>query len=319
MNRIKTGFLFWKTGFLISNQRVKVKAKGDGLVAASWVFPALFTALFESGKDVFGKASLKDYDPLVVAWLWRLLALPFLVPVLFWTGFPAWSPTMLGALMVSGVINVLTSLMYMQALRLGDISLTVPMVSFTPMFLLVTSPLILNETIGQKGIFGVMLVVAGSLLLHRSPGRWNWKGGILAIFRHRGARTMLAVAFLWSISANIDKVGVQASNPYVWALVVNAWVALMLTPWGWRRWRKNPAPKGRNGALWAVGACGGLTSLCQMMAISLGPVPYVIAMKRTSTLFSVIWGCWLFKEQGFKSRLVGAVVMLTGAIILMIG
>lgn len=130
---------------------------------------------------------------------------------------------------------------------------------------------------------------------------------------------MLLVAFLWSISANVDKIGIQSSDPFFWALVVNAAVALVLTPWGWRRWKCH-ATRGtrRKCALWAVGACGGLTSVCQMLAITLGPVPYVIAVKRTSTLFSVVWGCWLFKEEGFRERLTGAGVMLMGAVLLMI-
>ena len=286
---------------------------------SSWFLPALLTALFESGKDIFGKHSLKDYDPLAVAWLWRLLALPFLVPILFFIDLPSPSWPLFGALAISGSINVVTSWLYMRALMLGDISLTVPMVSFTPLFLLFTSPLILRETMGPKGILGVLLVVAGSLLLHHGADSRRWKESLLALSRHKGARTMLLVAFLWSISANVDKIGVQSSDPFFWALVVNAAVALVLTPWGWRGWKRHSSRgKGGTSALWAVGACGGLTSVCQMLAITLGPVPYVIAVKRTSTLFSVVWGCWLFKEEGFRERLTGAGVMLMGAVLLMI-
>ncbi len=51
-----------------------------------------------------------------------------------------------------------------------------------------------------------------------------------------------------------------------------------------------------------------------MSAISIGLVPYVIAIKRTSIVLSVIWGGLFFGERGIRQRLLGAVVMLAGVV-----
>jgi len=51
-----------------------------------------------------------------------------------------------------------------------------------------------------------------------------------------------------------------------------------------------------------------------MKAISLTLVAYVIAIKRTSVIISVIFGHSIFKEKGIKERLLGAIIMVIGVL-----
>jgi drug/metabolite transporter (DMT)-like permease len=53
-------------------------------------------------------------------------------------------------------------------------------------------------------------------------------------------------------------------------------------------------------------------------AISLTKAAYMISVKRLSILFSVITGGALFKEKNIKIRLLGAILMLLGAVIITI-
>ncbi len=57
-----------------------------------------------------------------------------------------------------------------------------------------------------------------------------------------------------------------------------------------------------------------MTVASQMTALSLTLVAYVIAIKRTSAVFSVILGWAIFRERGFKARLLGSSIMLLGVI-----
>ncbi|MGZ7066894.1 MAG: hypothetical protein ACXVHT_01170 [Methanobacterium sp.] len=45
-------------------------------------------------------------------------------------------------------------------------------------------------------------------------------------------------------------------------------------------------------------------------------MPYVIAIKRTSTIMSVLFGSLIFKEKGIKGRLLGAGIMVLGVILI---
>jgi len=113
-----------------------------------WVLLALLTALFESAKDILSKERLRQADEYLVAWAWRCFALPFLLPPLLLLPFPPLDRGFWGALLVSGSLNAVTAVLYMKALKASDLSLTVPMVAFSPLFLLLTSPLLLGEMPG---------------------------------------------------------------------------------------------------------------------------------------------------------------------------
>lgn len=285
-----------------------------------WFALALLTALFESGKDLFGKKGLQQHaDEYVVAWAWRLLALPFLLPLL-WIFEVRWpGPVFWPALLAGGGLNILTAILYMKAIKASDLSLTVPLVTFTPLFLLVTSPLMLDETPGPAGMVGVILIVAGSYLLNIKERRRGLLAPLKALLGEPGPRLMLAVALIWSVTANIDKIGVQASTPLTWAIAVNAFIAVGMLPLVLWRWRVGRASRALPwAALLPVGLCGGLTTLCQMTAISLTLVPYVIAVKRLSILFSSLAGHLFFGEKGLRERLSGSLLMLAGVVLIIL-
>ena len=105
-----------------------------------WFLFSVLTAFFESVKDVYSKKSLKKIDEYVVAWSIRVFALPFLFIPLLFTGIPALKDNFWMALLVGGILNVVATVLYMKALKYSDLSICVPMVTFTPVFLLLTSP-----------------------------------------------------------------------------------------------------------------------------------------------------------------------------------
>lgn len=63
-----------------------------------------------------------------------------------------------------------------------------------------------------------------------------------------------------------------------------------------------------------VGLFSALTLVFQMTAISLTLVAYVISIKRTSAVMSVLFGHLIFKEKDIRERLVGAVIMIIGVL-----
>ncbi|MGZ7069890.1 MAG: EamA family transporter, partial [Methanobacterium sp.] len=68
--------------------------------------------------------------------------------------------------------------------------------------------------------------------------------------------------------------------------------------------------------LFAVGFFSALAIVTQYIAITTLLVPYVIAIKRTSTIMSVLFGSLIFKEKGIKGRLLGAGIMVLGVILI---
>ena len=260
---------------------------------------------------------MANLDAVVVAWGMKFFALPFLLPLLVFVDVPPLKPEFWTALVVGGSLNVITAILYMKALQSSDLSLTLPMLTFTPLFLLLTSPVIVGEFPSYLGILGIIFIVIGSYLLNFKEKSGGYLAPFRAIIRQKGPRLMLIVAFIWSITSNFDKVGVQSSSPFFWTITVSAYIMVGMIPLVYGKLRKIGVRKLQASKfLMLMGLFFSLSMICQMTAVKLTLVAYVIAIKRTSALMGVLWGHFLFKEKNLGERLIGAIVMLLGVIII---
>lgn len=285
----------------------------------SWIIFAGLSALFESLKDLVSKHSLRLINPYLVAWSLVLFSLPLLWLMVGVQGIPILGEKFIGAVWIGGSINVFAMILYIKALQLSDLSLTVPLIALTPLFLLLTSPLLVNEYPTYSDISGIGLIVIGAYCLNLRGGITNFWSPFLSLWRDRGSRIMLFVAFLWSFSAVIDKIGVQNSSPTFWVVALFSFIAIGMFPivlW------KCPQPLRQITTHWRVlvpiGLFQGLAVLVQMQAIQLTLVARVIAIKRMSALLSVLWGGLILKERGIRDRLIGTAMMVLGVVCLSI-
>jgi uncharacterized membrane protein len=141
-----------------------------------------------------------------------------------------------------------------------------------------------------------------------------------AVFRTSGSRRMLVVALLWSLTSTLGKKGVQLSDPTFFGVFYMVMLSIpMLTIAVWRAKRRAATVnlKGRN-RIWLLlgGPAMALSMLAHFHAIESAPVSYMIAVKRTSLIFSVLYGGLIFKEERIRQRLLGTSIMLSGAVIL---
>nr|CRH07093.1 conserved membrane protein of unknown function [Candidatus Magnetococcus massalia] len=278
-----------------------------------WLPLAICTALFTAFKDLLGKRSVAKKDPWAVASAMHLIAFLVLLPLLPFMQRPAIGSDFWWALLGSGSINVAAMILYLKALQAADLSLTTPMLTTTPLFLLVTSPIIVGETPSAMGLIGVVLIFLGAYLLNISQRHLGFWAPFKALWDHKGPRYMLLVAFMFSISSNLDKVGILNSSPLFWLFCLFAFISagtLTLALYHGHSPREvlvdEPLSLSLQGVLFSAAA------LSQFFAIQLTMVPYVIAIKRTSALIAVGLGIWLLKESGGRERITGALVMFGG-------
>lgn len=277
-----------------------------------WLLYALGTAFFEAVKDAFSKRALKNVHPFVVAWALRVLNVPLLAPFVLWNGIPPLDQQFWYALVFGTLVNVPASMMYMKAIQVGDLSKVIPMIAFTPLFLVVTSPLLVGELPSTIGLLGIIIGVAGGYLMNLQ----DWRHGALAPLKNLlvdpGTRLMLFVAFLWSFGANLDKIGVQASSILFWTLAIQVTIALALTPFALRAGGSSILFSRTVIPLLPISLCAVVSLMFHCAALQLTLVSYAISVKRTSALFGVLIGHFVFKEAQIKERLLGALVLLGG-------
>lgn len=280
---------------------------------------AFLTALFESLKDLTGKFGLKQLDEFFISWAMMAFALPILLPLLYFIEIPDLNSSFYRALFFGGILNGVSLLLYMRAIKRSALSITIPMITFTPLFLLATSPIMLGEFPSVIGIFGVLLIVFGSYMLNIKRRGKGFFEPFRALLEEPGPRLMLLVAFIWSITSNIDKIGVQNSSPIFWSVSMTCFLAVALFPL--MMIYSKPTSKTMNGQLKyliPLGLFNALTFIAQMIAINVILVAYVISIKRGSAILSVLWGHLFFREEGLRERLTGVIIMVAGVMLIAI-
>lgn len=283
-----------------------------------WLIFALLNPLSESIRSLISKKTSEKVDPLVIAWSNYVLPFFCFLPGIFYIELK-FSSQFWVAVSITAIINLTATIFYNKALAYGDISSVMPMLSFTPLFLLLTSPILIGEFPNVYGLIGILLIVSGSYLLNLKAAQKGFFEPLKSLIKNRGTRYMLFVAFIWSISANFDKISINSSSLYQHLIFINIIVFTLLTSLVSikKKFNKKNLLENKKPLIWiSILAVGSF--IFHMAALSLTLVAYVIALKRLSGLLAVFFGFYFFKEAEIKSRLLGAIIMFTGVIFIVL-
>jgi len=281
-----------------------------------WVPIALVCAFTLATSDAFTKKALSVYNEYLVAWLRLLLALPLLFLAFLFVPIPHLDRTFYTTFLIALPLEVAAFVLYIKALKLSPLSLTLPFLSLTPLFLIIVPYLILGESISTQGVIGVLLIAAGSYTLNIRDFKKGIFAPLIAITRERGSLYMLIVAIIYSFTATLAKKVVGHSSPVFASLVYYIALYICLTPIVLYKNREVLSEKKEfKRALIAVlpaGIFDAIAMLTNMVGFSLTKVAYLIAVKRLSLLIGVYYGYLFFKESGIRERFLGSVLMLAG-------
>jgi drug/metabolite transporter (DMT)-like permease len=284
-----------------------------------WIPLTLFCAFSLATSDALTKKALSKHNEHLIAWLRLLLALPILLVPLFFIPVPPIGQEFYSAVLIALPLETAATLFYIRALKVSPLSLTLPFLAFTPVFLLVIPFLLLGERITLSGGIGIIFIATGSYTLNLSEARKGLLAPFRAIRRERGALYMIIVAFLYSITSTLGKKAISASSPLFFASCYFPAVVLLLTPFAIYYGREELRGIVRNNALKSAllpAFFYAIMLIAHMVAISMAPVAYMISIKRLSLLIGVFYGHLLFKEKGFRERPLGTVLMLVGVVLI---
>lgn len=255
---------------------------------------ALGAACSWAGMDVLRKALSAHVRPVPLVAMLSLGQLPL---------FAAWAWSSGGVHAEAGywlpglacaVINLVALTLFVNALRVSPISVTVPLLSLVPVFASAVAALLLNEVPTPRQGVGIGVVVTGALLLQA--------GALLApgARREPGVPMMVGVALLWSLTAGLDKLALSHANVPTHALVQAGGVVLGLGGL--------LAAQGRLGELrlsrraWVLYAAAVVVSFVaiglQLVAFTLVLVSMVEAIKRgVGPVAAAVFGRLAFQER----------------------
>lgn len=281
-----------------------------------WVPLSIVTAVAFAASGSYAKALAGRTHIFVVSWGLIVLALPWALVLLACQGVPEIGDRFLAAALLSVVLNMVSVTLQVKALSISPLSVTVPFLAFTPLFMLATSAIVLREVPDAKGLAGIVLIVLGAYTIHLDRIRGGLLEPFRAIARERGSVLMLLVAFIWSWTAVYDKVAVVASSPAFYTSFFCVTFGVLYAPFLVFGLRKTPPGPEMIPRLLLLGAIGAVMILSQLAAIQLTLASYVIAIKRSGMILSVVLGHLLFKEKHLRARLAGALLMTVGVVVL---
>jgi uncharacterized membrane protein len=194
--------------------------------------------------------------------------------------------------------------------------------ALTPLFLLITSPFIVGEYAGIYDIIGIVLIVIGAYVLEIKKNKKGFLSPFKELVKNKSAIYMLSVAFIYSITANINKVGIQNSSILFWSFSTNLIIAFLFIFVLIKKsnWNLNYYKKDLKNLKFAIPPIifNFLSYMFMMFALSLIYVSHVIAIKRSSVILTVLLGSILFKEKDLKQRIFATIIIIAGVLIMIL-
>jgi drug/metabolite transporter (DMT)-like permease len=236
---------------------------------------------------------------------WALLDQTWITDAWYWV--PA---------VISMAMNALANVLFMRSLQLSPLSRTVPFLSLAPVFAALAGIPLLGELPEVSHWAGILLVVAGALVLNSDLSDSWWR----ALTHEKGAPYMMVVALLWAASIGFDKQALPDASPASHAFLLTAGSALILLGWLFVRGNRSElrdvlaAPKALLAALIALAVAA---LAFQMLALQWLWIALVETLKRPFELLgSMLFGRVFFAEAITPQKLAALVLMLLGTALL---
>lgn len=275
------------------------------LLLSSAVLHALWNLLLKQSKQKY----------LAMGWQ-VIIGSIFGLVALFFTGLPPrsiWLLAILSTILEAIYFGLLTS-----AYHDNDFSLVYPMARGTaPALVLIWTALFLGEIPSAGGFVGIIMIVCGlaiigvTSLLQNQTNKPHLRGILLA----------LTVALVISIYTLVDGYAVKHSPALPFGLSLFFLMPIFTTPlivrhYGWKLFVSSFQAQPKR--LILVGLLALIAYVSALLAYSIAPVNYSEAIREVSVVLGAFAGWYFLGEQMGKIRILGAVVIFTGIVMIVV-
>jgi drug/metabolite transporter (DMT)-like permease len=240
-----------------------------------------------------------------------LILLPFFLWALITTPVE-FSYTVVGVVLVSGMLRLSYFIVLQTGYRQSDLSVVFPVArGSAPLFSTIGAVIFLQEALSLYSVVGLLLIVGGVLVITKPKVHvGNEQKGLFFGF---ASGVIIALYTVWDKSA----VSHHNLSPFMLTFVSNFLGAILLVPWVCPQ--KNALKFEIKFNWWpvlAVAILSPLSYLLVLYAMKTTPVIYVAPTREISIVFAVFMGRQLMAEQNTKRRLIGALMIISGVMVL---
>lgn len=280
-----------------------------------WLFVAFLCAFFTALSDILCKIFMEkrgenSLSTLFVRWFF---VIPFVIPFVF-TNWQRLDPKLLALYLVAIPLEIIAAYFYMKALEISEASFVLPFNSITPIFIPLFSIFVLDDKYSWYGLGGVFLVASGSFIILKSANshselKVKKSSDMKAVFM------MILSSLIYSLTSVLGRYLALHLDPIFFGstyMLANSIIfSAIFLPLQKEKMKLIKPDK----LSLLIGAAMGIAVITHFVAISKIETAYMIAIKRTSILFSVFLGKFFLQDKEFRKRFEGALLMLLGVII----
>ena len=285
----------------------------------AWFIPAFLTAIAVASQDAWIKKWFSHLSPVEMFLLPLLFSLPLTLLTLVFVPVPPLDAVFYISFLVSLPLNAVPFILYMKAIRRSPLSLTLPYLAFTPVFMIPIGYVLLAELPDMYGMIGIATVCAGSYVLNIDTRHWSVFEPLRAVFREPGSWIMLIVAFIFGFSSVVGKLAILHSSVLFFQMSFFAVLTLvLLLVFGVAGKLNYKAMLASPGKGIVAGVLLYLHILLHGIAVAMTKAAYMISIKRMSILIGVIYGGFFFAEDNIVIRFLGSLLMFGGAVLIVV-
>jgi drug/metabolite transporter (DMT)-like permease len=178
-------------------------------------------------------------------------------------------------------------------------------------------PIILGELPLPSKYFGVALIVAGSLAMHRRLFAQGLLAPAKAVIRENGSHYMLLVSLIFSVTNTLDKKLVTMSDIFTEAFAYA--LGLSISFWIMGRVRRSDfsaAARGNWKWISLAATLDAVSLIFQLASYAYIAIVITVSIKRAGIVLSVLAGWLFFHERNITDKVIAASVMFCGVLIL---
>ena len=274
------------------------------------IISAFFWAIF----DLTRKLSLKKINSVNLLLIFTITQ--FII-FLIWIFIDNFSINLIPYLLPGVILiflGLFSALLFLKAIQQSDLSLTIPLLSFSPMFSSIFSFFFLNEQLSKIQYFGVFLIIFGALILYsKKITLEEFLKSFKIILKNSSAKLMIIVSIIWSLTPVLDKLCLEHSSVNFHGLIQSLGMIILLI-FLFKKDKVQTVNTKKNWRLILLTVFVGSTAtILQFYAILTNYVPIMESIKRSvGQLSSVFLGKIFFNEKINKPKVIGVIVLSVG-------
>lgn len=211
-------------------------------------------------------------------------------------------------------MGIFSALIFLKSIRDSELSLTIPLLSFTPLFSSIFSFIFLNEELNKIQYFGIFTIIFGTLVLYSKKFNvFFFFKSFYTIKNNQSAKLMIFVAFCWSLTPILDKICLKYSSINLHGLIQAFSTFIILSIFSIKELINFKTQKKKYTLIFITILIGTIATVLQFFAILINFVPIMESIKRATGQFSaVLFGRIFFRETISLQKVVGVCLLSIG-------